>query len=173
MGETGGSLSRLFAIRSPVPVISTVPGASMIQRQSIFTLLTAILMLANFGCSGYPLISPNREGFAPWDKLPEGDGITYVNKYTHDPGIDPLYLALFRYADDAALQRAVQTFGLVPLANGEDSPTFTTTMPEMLSWFPLANVTERYVVPDDDVAYVANIWVDSMQNLAVIERTWW
>ena len=131
------------------------------------------MAFALVGCSGHPLISPNREGFPPWEKMPDGNGITYVNKYTHDPGIDPLYLASFRYDDDAALERAVNTFGLVLLPDGEDAPTFTTTMPDALSWFPLTNVTGRYVHPDDDTDYVANLWVDSNQNLAVIECTWW
>lgn len=145
----------------------------MMQRQYFAALLASILFGVSIGCGGQPLIAPSRVGFPPWEKLPDGNGITYVNKYTHDVGIDPLYLASFQYDDDAALERVIQTFGLVLLPDGEDATTFTTTMPDAVQWFPLTNVTERYVYPDDNVEYVANIWVDSTQKLAIIERTWW
>ncbi|MGB7324152.1 MAG: hypothetical protein WBD31_04730 [Rubripirellula sp.] len=140
-------------------------------------LLVGLLLLAIppifLLCAGAPLLFPNREGFPPWEKFPDGNGITYVDKYTHDPGIDPLYLASFRYDDDAALERFIQTFGLVPLQGEEDAATFTTTMPDPVPWFPLSNVTTQYVYPDKDVEYVANVWIDSTQNYGIIERTWW
>lgn len=132
-----------------------------------------LLLFAIAGCDGHPIFSPNREGFPPWEKYPDGKGVTYVNKYTHDPGIDPTYLASFRYDDAASLDRYVQAFGLVPLADGEDASTFTTTIPDEIPWFPLANVTERYVYPDKEAEYVANIWVESAKNVAIIERSWW
>lgn len=123
--------------------------------------------------AGAPLLFPNREGFPPWEKFPDGNGITYVNKYSHDPGIDPLYLASFKYADDAALERFVKTFGLVAHPTDEHAPTFTTTMPDSVPWFPLSNVTKRYIYPGKDAEYVSNIWIDSSQNFGIIERTWW
>ncbi len=38
-------------------------------------------------------------------------------------------------------------------------------MPDILPWFPLSNVTARYVYPDKEVEYVANVWIDSTQNI--------
>jgi hypothetical protein len=138
----------------------------------------AILALTCTGCT-FPLFNPNREGYAPWEKLPDGDGITWINKYSHDPGIDPLYLASFRYDDDAALQRVVDTFGLSPLPENTDVATFTSTLPEPIEWFPLPNVTATFVFGDSNSypggtrEYVSNLWVDSSQKIAIIERTWW
>ncbi|HUG67239.1 MAG TPA: hypothetical protein VMM76_05790 [Pirellulaceae bacterium] len=138
----------------------------------------ALLSVACIGCN-FPLLNPNREGFPPWEKLPDGHGITYIEMYTHDPGIDPLYLASFHYADDAALQLVVDTFGLAPLPDGTEVSTFTTTIPDPIDWFPLKNVTSIYVHPDSNSypggkrEYVANLWVDSSENIAIIERTWW
>ncbi|WP_162273284.1 hypothetical protein, partial [Rubripirellula obstinata] len=138
----------------------------------------AILAFAAVGCS-FPLLNPNREGFAPWEKLPDGNGITWVNKYVHDPGIDPLYLASFRFDDETALQLVVKTFGLSPLPADTDVATFTETMPDSIDWFPLPNVSSTYVFADSNSyrggnrEYASNLWVDSTQNLAIIERTWW
>jgi hypothetical protein len=124
-------------------------------------------------CAGVPLLFPNREGFPPWERFPDGKGITYVDKYTHDPGIDPLYLASFRYDDEASLDNFIQAFGLVSHQGDEDAATFATTIPDAVPWFPLSNVTARYVYRDKQVEYVANVWVDSTRNFGIIERAWW
>ena len=58
---------------------------------------------------------------------------------------------------DAALEHFIQTFGLVPHHGDDDAATFRTTMPDAVPWFPLSNVTARYVYPDKDVEHVATI----------------
>jgi hypothetical protein len=132
-----------------------------------------ILLLSSSGCGKTPLLSENRKNFPPWEKLPEGNGIHYVDKLTRDPGIDPLYLAKLTYHDEAALQKIIDTFGLVP-HNGTDEPsTFTTTLNPPPTWFPLQTVTDRYVFPPGQHEYVANLWVDKESKTAIIERTWW
>ena len=138
----------------------------------------AVLAILSVGCS-FPLINPNREGFAPWEKLPDGNGITWINKYSHDPGIDPLYLASFRYDDDVALQLVIDTFGLSPRPENTEVATFTDTIPDSISWFPLTNVTSTFVFsgsssyPGGTREYVSNLWVDASQKVAIVERTWW
>ncbi|TWT78681.1 hypothetical protein CA13_00770 [Planctomycetes bacterium CA13] len=172
--RTGGPFSRLLASRSPVPADHRrYPTLRMtLQRISRLVLIFATLAVLT-ACSGVPLISPNREGFPPWEKILDGNGITWINKYTHDPGIDPLYLGSFRYDDDDALQRVIDTFGLEPYSGDDEVPTFTGTVPDPVPWFPLQNVDSIYSYPDADVEYVANVWVDAEQNVAIIERTWW
>ncbi|QDT03255.1 hypothetical protein K227x_16370 [Rubripirellula lacrimiformis] len=151
----------------------------MLLRRTFTAITFAASLAVLIACSGIPLLSPNREGMAPWDKLPDGNGIAWIHQYTHDPGIDPLYLACFQYENDAALQRVVDTFTLEPLPDETDVATFTDTMPDPIDWFPLDHVTATYVFggssayPGGDREYVANLWVDSTKHIAIIERTWW
>ena len=133
------------------------------------------LLFAFTGCGKIPLISPNRKNFPPWEKLPEGNGIRYIDRFTRDSGIDPLYLAKMSYDDDAALQLVIETFGLVPRDETHGDLTFTTTLGDSKPpWFPLQGVTDVYVYPSrDGEEYVSNLWVDSNNKVMILERTWW
>lgn len=137
------------------------------------TAVIALVATLLIGCGDAPLISPNREGFAPWDKLPRGRGIHYVEKYTHDPGIDPLYLAQISYDDDDALATVIDTFDLVRKDEDSDIVSFANTMADAPRWFPLQNVTEIYSSPIGKHEQVTNLWVDAGRQTAIIERTWW
>lgn len=130
-------------------------------------------LFTSSGCGKIPLLSENRKSFPPWEKLPDGNGIHYVEKLTRDPGIDPLYLAKLTYDDDAALQKIIDTFGFVPHDGIEEPSTFTTTLNPQPNWFPLPTVTDLYVFPSGQHEYVANLWVDKESKTAIIERTWW
>jgi len=139
-----------------------------------FTTIIAALLLTQAGCGKVPLLSENRENFAPWEKLPEGNGITYVEKFTRDPGIDPIYLAKIRYADDAAMWRVITTFGLVACEDTREVSSFAESLgKDKPHWFPLEDVTAIYVYPDGDHEYVANLWVNAHEKLMVLERSWW
>lgn len=131
------------------------------------------LLLCTLGCGKIPLLSENREGFPPWEKLPEGNGIHYVEKFTRDPGTDPLYLAKMTYADDAALRTVIHTFELVPHEGPDRPSTFTTTLDPAPPWFPLKNVTDIYAFPSGTNEYVSNLWVDRQSKVIILERTWW
>ena len=131
------------------------------------------MLLCVIGCGKIPLLSENRKNFAPWEKLPEGNGIHYVEKLTRDPGIDPLYLAKMTYDDDTALQNVIDTFGLVPHVGPDEPSTFTTTLNPVPTWFPLQNVTVVYVFPPGSHEYVSNLWVDNDSKTMILERTWW
>ena len=139
-----------------------------------FSLLTALLVFFLAGCGGNPAQFGSRAGFPPWEKLPEGNGIHYLEKYTRDHLLDPLYLAKFSYDDEAALANVINTFQLVPHDGQAKVSTFTGTITPSLNWFPLPKVTEIYVYPEnEDHEYVSTLWVDTKNQVAVIERTWW
>ena len=140
-----------------------------------FLCLVLLVLLTVAGCGKIPLISPNRKNFAPWEKLPEGNGIRYVEKFARDPGIDPLYLAKMTYDDDTALQLVLDSFGLVPRDDTHGESTFTTTLRDpQPSWFPLNGVTHVYVYPSKpDEEYVSNLWVNADEKVMILERTWW
>ena len=142
------------------------------QRVLCFTLL---LLFAVAGCGKIPIISPNRKNFPPWEKLPEGNGVCYIEKLTRDSGIDPLYLAKMTYDDDSALQLVLDTFGLVPRDDTHDDSTFTTTLNDSQpAWFPLEGVTHVYVYPaKHNEEYVSNLWVNADEKTMILERTWW
>ena len=144
------------------------------KNQRTICLALLLLFIAS-GCGKIPLISPNRKNFPPWEKLPEGNGIRYVEKLTRDPGIDPLYLAKMIYDDDTALQLVLDTFGLVPRDDAHDDSTFTTTLGDSQpSWFPLDGVTHVYVYPSKpNEEYVSNLWVNADEKVMILERTWW
>lgn len=131
------------------------------------------LLFTSSGCGKIPLLSENRKSFPPWEKLPDGNGIHYVERLTRDPGIDPLYLAKLTYDDDTALQKIIDTFGFVPHDGIGEPSTFTTTLNPQPNWFPLPTVTDLYVFPSGQHEYVANLWVDKESKTAIIERTWW
>ncbi|MCA9199473.1 MAG: hypothetical protein KDA87_18130 [Planctomycetales bacterium] len=137
--------------------------------------LALLVLFAVSGCGKIPLISPNRKNFPPWEKLPEGNGIRYVEKLTRDPGIDPFYLAKMTYHDGDALQLVLDTFGLVPRDETHDASTFTSTLGDSLpAWFPLDGVTHVYVYPSKpNEEYVSNLWVNADEKIMILERAWW
>ena len=120
-----------------------------------------------------PVFSENRKNFAPWEKLPEGNGITYLAKFKHDPGIDPIYLAKIKYQDEAALQKVIDTFGLVLHETGDPPSSFVDVLKDKPSWFPLQHVTKIYACPQSEHDYVANVWIDADERTLIIERSWW
>ena len=134
-----------------------------------------LLMFFITGCGEIPGISENRKNFAPWEKLPEGNGITYVETFTQDPGIDRIYLAKMAFEDEAALQTVINTFGLVPHDNEDDVESFAGVFKDnQPEWFPLRDVTDVYVFPSQyGQEYVANLWVDANNKVMILERTWW
>ena len=132
-----------------------------------------VLLLCVLGCGKIPALSENRKNFPPWEKLPEGNGIHYVEKLTRDPGIDPLYLAKMTYANEAALENVIRTFGLVAHQGPDEPSTFTTTLNPAPKWFPLNKVTDVYAFPPGSDEYVANLWVDKESKTMILERTWW
>lgn len=136
-------------------------------------IFASLLAAALVGCGEIPLLSANREGFPPWEKLPEGNGLHYVGKFTEDSGIDPLYLAKFEYADEDVLATVVATFGLVPHDVGSEVETFTNTIRDPPPWFPLPNPTRIYVYPAGTQEYVATLWVDTERKEGILERAWW
>lgn len=131
------------------------------------------VLLCIFGCGKIPLLSENRKDFAPWEKLPEGKGIHYVEKFSHAPGTDPFYLAKMRYDDDAALQTVIATFGLVPHQGPDEPSTFTRLLSPAPPWFPLKNVTDVYIFPAGQHEFVSNLWLDKKAKTMILERTWW
>lgn len=145
------------------------PVISKSDCMGIVVVFTAMLL----GCGDVPLISPNREGFPPWEAFPEGNGIQYVEKFTQDSGVDPLYLAKFCYDDEASLDRVIEAFSLVPHAGESEVLSFASEMPNSPDWFPLPNSNQIYVFPSDNSDYVANLWVDTETKSAVLERAWW
>lgn len=102
-----------------------------------------------------------------------GNGDSSLEKYTHDPGIDPLYLAMFEYDDETVLAKVVDTFGLVPHDGDSQLVTLTETIPDELTWFPLSHATEIYVFPAGEHEYTTTLWVDENRRVGIIERTWW
>ncbi len=136
-----------------------------------FLCLTLLISLSISGCGNLALTGPDRKNTAPWERLPEGNGICYVEKLTHDPAVDPLYLAKMTYDDVEALQLVLDTFGLVPRNEKDDESTFTTMLDDSQpTWFPLTEVTDIYVYParhDED--YVSNLWVNADEKVMILE----
>ncbi len=125
------------------------------------------------GCEKVPLVSENRKYFAPWDKLPESEGIKYVDKFVRDNGSDPIYLALISYEDDSDLQKMSDTFGLTQQADLKPPLTFTSVLNPPPSWFPLENADRLYIYPQGSQQYASNMWVDTVGKRIVLERSWW
>jgi hypothetical protein len=149
-------------------------GIHVMHRWPLMVLTLLAMAICPVGCGQLPLVSENRKNFAPWEKLPEGNGVRYLEKLIRDPGHDPLYLAKISYDDEAALQKVLDTFGLVPDDSVGEPSTWTGTLDPPPKWFPLPRVTNRYVfpiVPEHD--YVSNLWVDKDSRTAILERTWW
>ena len=141
----------------------------------IARLIGGLIAVLTIGCSDVPLFSENRVNFPPWEKLPEQEGINYLQKRVVDAGIDPHYLALIEYGDDADLQLVLDTFMLVPL-DGEPNSSFVDAIGAP-SWFPLEGTTQTFCYRngpgEEDFQYVSNLWVNPDENLMILERTWW
>lgn len=120
------------------------------------------------------MISPNRKNFAPWEKLPAGNGVSYLEKY-EGAGIDPMYLAMMSYEDHDALRLVIETFGLVPQDEGNRVSTFTNTLGDRTpEWFSPELATEIYVFPAGfKEGYVSNLWINTNNRTMILERTWW
>ena len=78
----------------------------MSHSYSLFAV--TLIWLAIAGCN-HPLGTPDLTGFAPWERLPDGNGITYVHQFRTGHSMNPTFLALFEYSSDQALKRAVDT----------------------------------------------------------------
>jgi hypothetical protein len=141
------------------------------KRQAYWLILC--FMAGCIGCGRIPILSENRENFAPWEKLPDGNGIKYIEKFTRDPGVDPLYLAKISYDDQTALRLVVDTFDLVAGDKQNVISSFAESMREKPAWFPLEGVTAIYVYPKSDHEYVANLWVNTDAQIMILERAWW
>ena len=130
-----------------------------------FLYLALLILLSASGCG------QNRNNSPPWERLPAGDGIRYVEKLTHDPAVDPLYLAKMTYDDAAALQRVLDTFGLVPRGENDDNTTFTTMLDDSQpTWFPLTDVTDVYYYPaNPEEDYLSNLWVNAEEKVMILE----
>ena len=126
------------------------------------------------GCGQLPFSSGNRHNFAPWDRLPESDGIVYVEKFVSDPGPghSPIvYLAKIKYETDADVQKVVEEFDLLPCDKLRAETSFARSTSTPPKWFPLSGVTVLYS-SQTDPAYVANLWVDKEERVMIIERSW-
>ena len=111
----------------------------------------------------------------PGRNCPPGMGSLTLEKFTRDPGIDPIYLAKMSYADDAVLDRVIDTFGLVPTDTEDCVSSFATELPDDIrpNWFVLDGYTDVYVFPSGEHEYVCNLWVNPATRLMIIERSWW
>jgi hypothetical protein len=144
------------------------------MKGSLFISIALLLVLVLNGCERIPLISENRKDFAPWEKLPEGNGITYLQKFTRDPGTDPIYLAKMKYDDDVALQLVVKTFRLIPVDDKNGVSSFAECLgDEKPAWFPLDGVTDIYIYPSGTGEYVSSLWVNRNAHEMILERSWW
>jgi hypothetical protein len=136
----------------------------------------SICLLASMaiGCGPIPTIRENHKGLAPWEKLPAGNGITYLEQFTDDPGREPVYLAKIKYDDDAALQTVIKTFGLVPNSSLQAPSSWVGKRKLAPAWFPLNKVTQLYFyVDEDNKQHVANLWVNEDEQVVILERSWW
>lgn len=137
-------------------------------RHSAFWL--AVILV---GCGKLPLLSENRVGFAPWDRLPGNGGIHYVARFAHDVGHDPTYLAIIKFDSEPDLQRIVSEFELEQLPVLEPELSFGNLKPAP-HWFAAKHCTRLYVFPRFiQTRCVTNLWVDDAGNFAVIERSWY
>lgn len=140
------------------------------MTRCFFLLLTILLI----GCGRVPKISENHKGLPPWEKLPEGNGITYLEKFTHDPGMEPFYLAKMKYNDDADLQRVISTFSLEAHSSLEPPNSQVKSRTKALSWYPLRNVTRLYIYPNGNQdQYILNLWVNEDEHTMIVERSWY
>ena len=135
--------------------------------------LLVLILLSTVGCGKLPLLSENRKNFPPWERLPDGGGITYLEKFTYDPGHDPIYLAKIEYQDSTDIQRFAKEFGLVPYTSLEQPHSFIGVLESPPIWFPLEKVTSHYFFPSEQEHYVANLWVNEVEKVMIIERSWW
>jgi hypothetical protein len=134
---------------------------------------TAVILFVAIGCGKIPIFSPNRKNLAPWDSLPEGNGISYVEKFVDDPGRDPLYLAKIKYEDAAALQRVIAHFGLELDPTLEPPSSRAGNRKATPPWYPLINATHLYVYTDDwGGNYIGTLWVNENEKTMIIERSW-
>ena len=92
----------------------------MIPRTHFKFKLTACLALFVFaaasisqfsGCN-HPLGTPDMTGFAPWEHIPEGDGIRYIETAKAGHSRMPTLVALFEYKDQDSLSRMIDEFQL-------------------------------------------------------------
>lgn len=140
-----------------------------------FRLLTACLAVGVtmcVGCGRLPLVSENREGFAPWERFPPQAGFRYLDTYVHDAGHDPTYLALIDFDSDADLQKIVREFDLEESTATEPEISFA-TLKSPPKWFNEKHCTKLFVCPACKQTRCAiNLWVDTSRNIAVLERSW-
>ena len=75
------------------------------------------------------------------------------------------------YEDAAALQRVLDTFGLVPRGENDDNTTFTTMLDDSQpTWFPLTDVTDVYFYPANPDEYdLTNLWVNAEEKVMILE----
>ncbi|MGC4002685.1 MAG: hypothetical protein QM811_05925 [Pirellulales bacterium] len=108
--------------------------------------------------------------------MPAGNGIVYLETFTDDPGMEPVYLAKIRYDDDAALRRVIDAYGVIPHSSLTPPNSFAGKRKPAPAWFPLANATKLYIFPEPDGSvdqYAANLWVNTNEQVIILERAWW
>jgi hypothetical protein len=133
-----------------------------------------ILLILSVGCGPFPKIRENHKNLPPWEKLPAGNGITYLEKFTDDPGMEPHYLAKIKYDDVVALLRLITTFGLITHTSPEAPRSWAGKLAKGAPiWFPLDKVTKIFIFPDNPHQYVANLWVNEDEQVMILERSWW
>lgn len=133
------------------------------MRYLIFAVIAAV------GCN-HPLGNPDMTGFAPWERLPEGNGITYLETAKAGRGRIPTLIALFKYDSDDALQLAVSEFEL-EIDDSADKEVAVFKADD--SKFVLVAVATVYHYPTEKDGHACRMWVDSDRKQAIIERMWW
>ena len=130
--------------------------------------LTLCFFLA--GCNT-PLSPQDLAGLAPWERLPDGDGITYIAKARGGRQRIPTLAALVQYSDDHALRLIVNEFGLIAakVENAQAVTLFEIDNEQIA----LSNVSERYEYPQLEDGYSCSLWVDTQNKRAIIQRMWW
>lgn len=137
-------------------------------------MMRCLLVLLFLGCGPVPKIREHHAGLAPWESMPPRDGVSFLEKFTHDSGTEPVYAALIEYETEADLEAVVTHFHLTEPHAEFEPRTRLNMLDGVPSWALEPRFDTLFVYRDfGNISYELNLWVDPENRRAVCERAWW
>jgi len=145
-------------------------------RSTSAHLLVLVAIAACIGCDlSIPAIDSNQDNLAPWTKIPETGGLRYIEKY-RQAGMEPRFFAKARFATLSDIDTFIDHFKLnkVEAINSSWPSTFDASGFNLDSETTMytASVREKKDFDPNGTAIVVNLWVDQVNNVLIIERSW-
>jgi hypothetical protein len=146
------------------------------KLSSRLRILLLVVLVACIGCDiSIPGIDSNQDNLAPWTKIPENGGLTYVEKYRRT-GMEPRFLAMAKFSKSSDVDQFIDyfqlkkvdsiksvwpsTFDASGLTLDRDTTMYSASVPEKTGFDP------------NGTGIVVNLWVDQVNKVLIIERSW-